>query len=229
MTNPNIYIEYIDKYCERVSPGLWGEPLNIISNIAFLVVAILLLKTFKNKYVGEYSKHLDIALLIALLFIITIGSTLWHTLALRWALYTDVIPILIFVNIFFLSCFVRVLNLRVINVILFFSIFQLFSFFIKNQYPIDTLNGSIFYLPILISLAIITVALYRKNRIVGKYYLMAFVLFALSLSLRTIDISYCDTFSTGTHFLWHIFIAVMLYTLTMSLIVNKNDCQMDVK
>lgn len=217
MADPSRYIEYIDKYCERVSPGMWGEPLNIISNVAFLLAALLLLKYFKKNYIGEYLKHWDIAVLITLLFFITIGSTLWHILAIRWALYTDVIPILVFVNLFFLSCFVRILNLSTIKVILFFSIYQLFSFVIKTQYPIHTLNGSIFYLPILISLAVITIVLYRQKSHLGQYYLTAFLIFTIALSLRTVDISQCEMFPAGTHFLWHIFISVMLYSLTMSL------------
>jgi hypothetical protein len=33
-------VGYVDGYCERVAPGLWGEPLNAVSNIAFLVAAV---------------------------------------------------------------------------------------------------------------------------------------------------------------------------------------------
>jgi hypothetical protein len=35
----------------------------------------------------------------------------------------------------------------------------------------------------------------------------------LSLALRTIDAAACDTFPLGTHFLWHIFNAAVLYVL----------------
>ena len=30
----------LDGYCERLGPGLWAEPLNFLSNAAFLVAAI---------------------------------------------------------------------------------------------------------------------------------------------------------------------------------------------
>ncbi|MEV7092760.1 hypothetical protein AB0M80_07920 [Amycolatopsis sp. NPDC051045] len=33
--------DYVDGYCERVAPGLWGEPLDSLSNFAFLVAAVL--------------------------------------------------------------------------------------------------------------------------------------------------------------------------------------------
>jgi hypothetical protein len=31
----------IDAYCERMGPGLWGEPLNALTNLAFLVAAVI--------------------------------------------------------------------------------------------------------------------------------------------------------------------------------------------
>ena len=34
--------ESIDMYCERTDPGLWSEPLNALTNLAFLLAAALL-------------------------------------------------------------------------------------------------------------------------------------------------------------------------------------------
>lgn len=31
----------IDLYCERTAVGFWNEPINALSNIAFVVVAVL--------------------------------------------------------------------------------------------------------------------------------------------------------------------------------------------
>ena len=31
----------VDDYCERLGPGLWAEPLNLVTNLAFLIAAIL--------------------------------------------------------------------------------------------------------------------------------------------------------------------------------------------
>ena len=33
---------YIDLYCERVGPGTWDEPLNAVTNLAFLAAGLLL-------------------------------------------------------------------------------------------------------------------------------------------------------------------------------------------
>ena len=34
---------YVDGYCERTAPGLWGEPFNSVSNVAFLAACVALL------------------------------------------------------------------------------------------------------------------------------------------------------------------------------------------
>jgi hypothetical protein len=31
----------IDAYCERLGPGLWAEPLNALTNLAFIVAALI--------------------------------------------------------------------------------------------------------------------------------------------------------------------------------------------
>ena len=36
------WAESIDLYCERTGPGLWAEPFNALTNLAFLAVAAIL-------------------------------------------------------------------------------------------------------------------------------------------------------------------------------------------
>lgn len=31
---------HIDAYCERIDPGFWSEPINALTNLAFLVAAL---------------------------------------------------------------------------------------------------------------------------------------------------------------------------------------------
>lgn len=221
MSDSARYFEYIDKYCERTAEGLWAEPLNVISNIAFFIVAILLFRFYRQHFKGKFIKYWDISLLIALMFFITGGSTLWHVYSLRWALYTDAIPILIFINVFLLSCFVRILGLSVSAVILLFLLYQLFNYGIQLNFSMDTLNGSIFYLPVWIFITGILFFACRNRDGLCHYYLISVGLFSAALVLRTFDISQCDNFPTGTHFLWHILIATMLFFLTKSLMLSQ--------
>jgi hypothetical protein len=44
--------------------------------------------------------------------------------------------------------------------------------------------------------------------------------FTLSLTWRTIDVAACETFPPGTHFLWHLLNAAVLYVLLRTAIAN---------
>ena len=72
---------YIDLYCERLAPGLFGEPANALSNAAFFAAAWLLAREARR--LGAWRP--DIVLLVALTVLVGLGSTVFHTLATTWA------------------------------------------------------------------------------------------------------------------------------------------------
>lgn len=215
------YFEYMDKYCERTAEGMWAEPLNVISNIVFLAVAVQMFRLYREKFHGYFLKNWDISLLIFLLFCITIGSTLWHVFAVRVTLYADAIPILLFINLYLVICFVRMLRLRVIWVVVFFCLYQLFNYLVQRQFSMNTLNGSIFYTPVYLYLVGILFYVCLKRAELCRYFLMSVVLFSVALVLRTLDLSQCEEFPIGTHFMWHTLIAGVLYLLTKSLLLTQ--------
>ena len=86
----------IDIYCERVGPGLWAEPVNALTNLAFILAALASWRLARQH--GRL--RVDIVLLIALVAAIGIGSSLFHTFANRWSAAADVIPILLFQMLF---------------------------------------------------------------------------------------------------------------------------------
>ena len=86
------WLESIDLYCERTGPELWSEPLNALSNLAFIGVAALLWR----RAGGRHSSG-DIRLLLALIAAVGIGSLVFHTLATRWAALLDIVFIALFV------------------------------------------------------------------------------------------------------------------------------------
>ena len=68
-----MWTDYIDEYCERLAPGLWGEPLNALSNIGFFIAAWLIWRTLAGRQrVGDL-RALDI-----LLFLVGLGSLAFH-------------------------------------------------------------------------------------------------------------------------------------------------------
>ncbi|WP_424939673.1 ceramidase domain-containing protein [Aliiroseovarius sp. S253] len=98
----------IDIYCERVSAAFWAEPLNAISNLAFVLAALWGWIEAKRR------DRLDpmTMVLILLAGMIGIGSFLFHTFANAWASLADVIPIWTFVFLFILVALRRVAGIR---------------------------------------------------------------------------------------------------------------------
>ncbi|MFI6099117.1 hypothetical protein ACIA8G_26485 [Lentzea sp. NPDC051213] len=62
----------VDAYCERLGPGLWAEPLNAITNLAFLIAAFLLLR---------HQAPPSLRALPILLALVGLASLSFHTLA----------------------------------------------------------------------------------------------------------------------------------------------------
>ncbi len=61
----------LDGYCERIDPSFWSEPVNAITNAAFLIAAL---------YMWRRSRSLPMAqALCVVLFAIGVGSFLFHT------------------------------------------------------------------------------------------------------------------------------------------------------
>src|SRR3546814_4103286 len=84
--------DFIDLYCERVGPGLWAEPLNLVTNLAFILAGVLLVVALRR---AEPAVRRDPAIigLAVLVLVVGIGSGLFHSFATRWAALADVIPI----------------------------------------------------------------------------------------------------------------------------------------
>jgi hypothetical protein len=211
-------LTYLDSYCERAGDGaFWAEPINAITNLAFLIAAILAaMAIYKTR--SQLLKTLDIWVLAAILAFIAVGSFLWHTAASPNTLLLDVIPILIFMNLYLIALMARIFRLRwcyIVALWLFYlAVNQLASHFL----PPDTLNGSVLYAPTYATLCLLTLAAKHFAPQAFKPLLLASGIFTLSLFFRTIDLMACGLLPLGTHFIWHSLNAVLLYQLLMVLI-----------
>ena len=212
--------DYLDHYCERIAPGLWGEPLNLVSNLAFIIAAVVVWRIYLRQRNKTTDRFWDIKLLIALFFAIGIGSGLWHIFATSWSLKADTIPILLFINLYLLSCLFRVFSLSVVAGISIFTAYHIVNISIQSTLPADFLNGSIFYLPTWLFLLGITFFVWQLKLAGHHYYINTLILFSIALVFRTIDQSICDTIATGTHFIWHLLVAGTLYLLMRGLLIN---------
>ena len=88
--------EQVNIYCERLDASFWSEPLNAISNAAFIIAAIYCLNRARA---GGRIDFLTM-LLVVILFAIGVGSFLFHTLANRWAGLADTLPIVLFILVY---------------------------------------------------------------------------------------------------------------------------------
>ncbi|MEL7276734.1 MAG: hypothetical protein AAGK98_09685 [Pseudomonadota bacterium] len=73
--------EQVDSYCERTDFTFWSEPLNAITNAAFLIAALVVFLILRRE--GRMDPGLGLSL--AILTAIGIGSFLFHTFATGWA------------------------------------------------------------------------------------------------------------------------------------------------
>ena len=84
----------VDSYCERVDPSYWAEPINALTNLAFLLAAWVVWRRVRDT--GDRMAYALCAVLAA----IGVGSYLFHTHATVWAGVLDVLPILMFVLLY---------------------------------------------------------------------------------------------------------------------------------
>ncbi len=205
-------VTYVDQYCERLGPGLLAEPLNAATNIAFFLAAWALWR------LGQRSTRVpgDAGLLIALIVAIGIGSSLFHTFATTWAHWLDILPILLFQLAFLWIYSRRVMRLRLAAsaaIVVAFLAVALYA----RQFP-HLLNRSLMYAPALF--VMLALGLYHWQRQLSHRFSLlgaAGMLFA-SIFFRTIDQTVCGQFPLGTHFLWHLLNAGVLYLCVLAVL-----------
>jgi len=187
----------IDLYCERTAVGVLNEPLGLSSNIAFLIAAFFLTR-FSRQSITSY-------ILIAWLSLIGIGSGLFHAFATKVTLLMDVIPIQGFILTTIWVLYSMHLKWK------WWTVFGLMviCILVSAELPRDWLNGSAGYLPAWILL--ILAALLHQAESSRRYLLMASLLFPVSLMFRSIDNLLCQTITFGTHFMWHVCNALVLF------------------
>lgn len=214
-------LTYLDGYCERLShPGLWAEPVNLVSNAAFLVAACIVWRAYRRQALPLRATA-DIGLLIITLAAIGLGSALWHLSPGPRTLLGDVLPILFFINLYLVSFLRRMLHCRWWLVFILWSAFQGLTVLFETSFPRDLLNGTIMYVPTYLTLAAMTTALFVKRHAAARAFLAILGLWTLSLAFRTADMAWCEAMPAGTHFVWHLLNAGVLGMLVRQLVPHS--------
>lgn len=212
--------DYIDIYCERLEPGLWAEPLNAVTNVAFFVAALCALMLARKRNALD----LNSGILISLVIVIGTGSTLFHTLATGWAQLSDVLPILFYQIVFIILYARNVMKLGTLKTACLLGGFFA-TVFVFQQLPQHWLNGSLGYAPALLFVLGLGVWHLQKAAVERFGLLAAGVTFIVSLIFRSIDMQICETLPIGTHFIWHTLNGCVLYLTTRAYVVNTQNPQ----
>ena len=201
-------------YCERTSDQLWAEPLNALSNIAFLICALFAFRLACRLQVRDWLMDLLIWLVVAM----AVGSFLWHTTASLWAELTDVAPILLFLLSYCWMYSRREVGLSRSQSIV--AVIGVLAFAVVAGIVPRVLYGSLGFTPALFTLGFLAVY-HAYNRKRKRWALIgATLVLSLSLVLRALDFQLCESFPYGTHWLWHISNAFMLYILLYAILHN---------
>ncbi|MCC7080475.1 MAG: ceramidase domain-containing protein [Burkholderiales bacterium] len=204
--------DYIDVYCERVGPGLWAEPANALTNAAFFIVAWALWRTARRA--GPLGPALRV--LLSLVVAIGIGSSLFHTFATARARVLDELPIVLFQLLFVWLYARRVMGLAPFAAGAILAAFLVVALY-GRQFP-HLLNGSLVYAPALGLLGALGVYHFAMHKTARAHLALAAGVFALAVAVRTLDASVCDRFTLGTHFLWHLLVATVIYLSVSALL-----------
>lgn len=206
----------VDLYCERIGSGFWAEPVNALTNLAFVLAAIWGAVSARRLGVG----HPVAWALIVLAGLIGVGSFLFHTYATNWAELADTAPIWSFVAIFVLAAMryvggmsparvARVSGLVIGAAVLTVALLAMTEGSDPTSAP-DPLNGSGQYAPALLALMVFAILTRLRGHPSANWILAATAVFLMSLAFRTLDRDICATLPLGTHFMWHLLNGLMV-------------------
>lgn len=217
------WIDTLFTYCERGSdPGLLAEPVNVLTNGAFFIAALMAWRHQRRQ--TSSARDVDHTIFIVLIGMMGIGSTAFHVFAQPWAFTLDVAPIAIFVLVYLNYALNRFLALTPgVSLLITLAYLAVIAGLSVLPGGLAQLNGSIIFVPALLALLVIGALLRRQTHPACGWLLAGAGVFFVSLVLRTVDKSIC-TYSViaehavGTHGLWHIFNAILLYMLVRAAI-----------
>jgi len=207
--------------CERHAHGPLEEPLNMLSNMLFLLVAFALIRYYRTHPDLKGKWIWDLHILTGLVMLIGIGSTVFHSFPSPTTELMDIIPIVLFIVLFFISIIVRVGRTGPFETVICLMAFVFTTHFFVTQFP-NAMNDSIGYLSSMGALVMIAIYLHMLRRPSSHQFLLAALLGVISLFFRSVDNEVCDVIPIGTHFLWHTLNAALIYVVMKQLIRNVN-------
>lgn len=211
------------RYTETNLDQVFPEPLNAITSLFFLGIAVYWLWKLK----GEYREHLYLTVCVALLTIGAIGGSIYHGLR-QWSFFIlmDWLPIMLIcvcTGVYFVAKLTRWYVAA--GVVLGYAVFQFLirrgiskgddiQWYININYAV---LGMLVLFPVL-------AYLWRSRFANGRWVGFAWLAFMAALTFRVAD--GFEWLPVGTHFLWHTFGAVAAFCM-LEFVYQVNKVQPD--
>ena len=194
-----------DGYCERTDFTYWSEPVNAVTNVAFLIAALWMWRR-----VSGLGLPLAEALCV-ILFAIGVGSYLFHTHATAWAAMADVVPIVLFILTYVYAANRHYWDLSPGKAGLATAAFLPYAAVTAPAFgALPFFEVSAAYWPVPLLIAAYAGALWRRHPATARGLAIGALILAVSLVFRSVDEMVCAAVPVGTHFLWHILNGLML-------------------
>lgn len=210
-------------YCEHFQLFGIAQPLNVLSNLVFLLVACLVIRPYNTvswtPFVLQIKGNKQFRGLVQqtfwLLFVIMVSSFIWHGTEKPGTLWLDIGAIFAFL-VWYLWYVLKQYPLKLLH-----RVFLIMIFVVIDLILTDTLDNHIplksgaFVLPALVFIAMPQLFAFgeklRKIQLSGLLLLVAIV-------FRVVDLKFCEVTGIGTHWLWHLLTGVSLYYPLKSLL-----------
>ena len=205
-----------DAYCERTDPSYWSEPLNAVTNAAFIISAIVMWRRADGL--------VEARLLAAILFAIGVGSYLFHTHATVWAVILDVTPIVLYSLMYIFLANRDFWELPIWLSALGAAAYIPYSAVLGGafgQLPFFAISAGYWPLPVLIFAY--AFLLRKKWPYTARNLAIGASILCVSLVFRSVDEPFCAIFPMGTHIFWHILNAIMLGWMIETWLRHRRD------
>jgi hypothetical protein len=216
-------------YCERAlsaAPhGLLAEPLNVLSNGAYLAIGMWALKRHGDAH--------DLKRLGGLALVVGIGSAVFHAAGTRWAMVGDIVPIAVFVIMAWIALRQRVGSRAWVMASAGLGLILMFAAATTvarcqplhatvdglRALPLLCLSGGLPY-GVVVAALIFATWLARDQLLAARLFGCGAITMAMALASRTLDPHLCPGLGAGglhltAHVIWHLGTAI-----TMALVIT---------
>jgi hypothetical protein len=199
------WFEQIDAYCERTDFSYWSEPVNAVTNAAFLIAAFIMWRRVR-------ARGLPLAaMLCVILAAIGVGSYLFHTHATAWASTADVVPIVLYILAYVFIANFHYLHLPLWAAGLGTAAFIPYALVLTPLFQsLPFFRVSAFYWPVPVLILLYSLVLRTRAPETARGLAVGAGILVASLTFRSLDMGVCERFPFGTHFMWHILNGLML-------------------